>query len=268
MNGLVLSLFPGIDMFGRAFEQAGFCVVRGPDPIYGGDIRDFAAPRGVFDGVIGGTPCQDFSAARRTPPSGQGVALLQEFVRVIAAVSPTWFVTENVPGVPDVAIGGYEVQRFNLDARDCGMRQRRLRCFQFGSRDGTCLVIPRCVRDAAESQPCCLATEGTRAQRRSWADFCEAQGLPGDFELPGWSIAAKYRAVGNGVPLPMGRVVAIAVTTRVVTGSVRLCVCNCGRRVAGNALHATAACRKRMERRRRHSAGVSGPHRVTASPTQ
>jgi hypothetical protein len=31
--GLVLSLFPGIDLFGRGFEAAGFCVVRGPDLI-------------------------------------------------------------------------------------------------------------------------------------------------------------------------------------------------------------------------------------------
>lgn len=30
-NNLVLSIFPGIGLFDRGFEAAGFCVVRGPD---------------------------------------------------------------------------------------------------------------------------------------------------------------------------------------------------------------------------------------------
>ncbi len=33
MNQLVLSLFPGLDLFGKGFEAEGFCVVRGPDPM-------------------------------------------------------------------------------------------------------------------------------------------------------------------------------------------------------------------------------------------
>ena len=53
-NGLVLSIFPGIDLFGRAFEEKGYCVVRGPDILWGGDIRTFHPPPGVFEGVIGG----------------------------------------------------------------------------------------------------------------------------------------------------------------------------------------------------------------------
>jgi antitoxin component of MazEF toxin-antitoxin module len=35
---LVLSLFSGIDLLGRRFEAEGFCVVRGLDIIWGGDI--------------------------------------------------------------------------------------------------------------------------------------------------------------------------------------------------------------------------------------
>ena len=38
---LILSIFPGIDLLGHAFEEVGFCVVRGPDLITGGDIRRF-----------------------------------------------------------------------------------------------------------------------------------------------------------------------------------------------------------------------------------
>jgi DNA (cytosine-5)-methyltransferase 1 len=38
---LVLSLFPGIGLLDMAFEEEGFCVVRGPDLLWGGDIRSF-----------------------------------------------------------------------------------------------------------------------------------------------------------------------------------------------------------------------------------
>ena len=37
MTYLVLSLFPGADLFGEAFEKEGFCVVRGPELILGPD---------------------------------------------------------------------------------------------------------------------------------------------------------------------------------------------------------------------------------------
>jgi len=45
--------FPGIGMLDRGFEDVGFCVVRGPDLIWGGDIRNFHPPAGRFAGVIG-----------------------------------------------------------------------------------------------------------------------------------------------------------------------------------------------------------------------
>lgn len=50
----MLSVFPGIDLLGRAFESEGFCVVRGLDLLWGGDVRTFHPPRGVFWGMIGG----------------------------------------------------------------------------------------------------------------------------------------------------------------------------------------------------------------------
>jgi DNA (cytosine-5)-methyltransferase 1 len=55
---LVLSLFPGLDGLGLAFELEGFTVVRGPDVLWGGDIRRFSPPAGRFEGIIGGPPCQ------------------------------------------------------------------------------------------------------------------------------------------------------------------------------------------------------------------
>src|SRR5262245_51036984 len=155
---LVLSLFPGIDLLGRGFEAEGFCVVRGPDLVWGGDVRSFHPPAGKFDGLIAGSPCQDFSRARRAiPPTGEGEELLREFLRVVAQATPAWFLLENVPSVPDVRIEGYTVQRFDLRASECGGRQRRLRHFQFGSREGLVIQPERREVDA-ELEPCALAT--------------------------------------------------------------------------------------------------------------
>lgn len=183
---LVLSQFPGIDLLGRGFEEEGFCVVRGPDPIYGGDIRNFHAPRGAFHGIIGGSPCQDFSRARRSIPSGLGEVLLGEFARVVAEAEPEWFMLENVPGVPAITIPGgryRDIQRIDVDGRECGCRQRRLRHFQFGSLANWPLVVDR-QRAFVTDQAAAMATEGNRVGRRGWKQFCEIQGLP-ELELPG-----------------------------------------------------------------------------------
>lgn len=246
---LILSLFPGIDLLGRGFELEGYCVVRGPDLLWGGDVRTFHPPAGCVHGVIAGSPCQDFSAERRAAPTGDGVAMLYEFVRVVAEAAPDWFLLENVPRVPDVEIAGYSVQRFDLNARECEMRQSRLRHFQFGSRAGL-VLIPERRAPVGVAEPICLASEGERTARRSFADFCELQGLPRDFDLPGYSIAAKYRAVGNGVPIRMARVLARAVRDAKPRPDARLCVCRCGRILTGKQKAATAACRKRLERSR------------------
>lgn len=262
---LVLSVFPGIDLFGRAFEQTGFHVLRGPDLLWGSRIEDFTPLAGVFEGIIGGSPCQDFSRARRAPSSGYGVQMVTEFARVVTVAGPLWFVLENVPGVPTVEVEGYDVQRLNLRDTECGGRQRRLRAFQFGSRERLQLCIPRTNDTSRPPLPAAMATEGARTHRRSFADFCELQGLPRDFDLPGLSRTAKYRAVGNGVPLTMGRVIAAAVSDRGVTGNRRMCRCKCGRPLSGNQEHATPACRKRMERRRRVTSTVTGPGSVTAA---
>jgi len=263
----VLSLFSGAGLLDRGFEAAGFCVVSAGDILWGRDVRNFAPASHVFGGVVGGSPCQDFSKARRTPPTGQGVELVREFARVVEQSAPDWFLLENVPGVPNVAVTGYKVQRFNLNARECGVAQNRLRCFQFGSQSGKPLVIHRGEGSGTASR-CCMASEGKRGTRRGWSEFCQLQGLPADFALPGLSQAMRYKLVGNGVPVPMARVVATAIKAWSVTPSdslaswQRLCVCGCGRPVADGQTQATAACRKR-EQRKRDAARQSENGRVT-----
>ena len=248
---LVLSLFPGAGLLDRGFEQAGFCVVRGPDTLLGQRIEDFHATSGHFTGVIGGPPCQDFSRARRSPPTGHGVRMLKEFARVVTEAAPLWWLMENVPQVPDVHVSGYVVQRFNVFAWEFGLKQRRNRCFQFGCRDGMKLVLGR--QDQSHFGRW-ARTVTTRDTRRNFSDLCELQGLPRTFTIYGFSRSAKIRAVANGVPVPMARAVAEAIRDRCVT-DLRLCVCGCGRPLTGPARQqsATAACRKRIERSRRQS---------------
>lgn len=264
----VLSLFPGVGLLDLGFELEGFKVLRGPEKILGQRIEVFVPPRGLFAGVVGGSPCQDFSRARRKPPSGDGLRMLEHFRRVVTEAEPDWYLLENVVGVPDLKIDGFAWQRFNLRASEFGGSQNRNRCFQFGSRDGLPLVIDRQDVTGRRLQACAMASEGTKARRRTWSDFCALQGLPASFNLPGWSIEAKYRLVGNGVFVPMARAVATAIRDRAVTGDVRLCICQCGRRVKGAATQATAACRKRMERRRRDAQPVTKPGPDTPARSQ
>lgn len=246
---LVLSLFPGIDLLGRGFEAEGISVVRGPDLIYGSDIRDFHVPPGRFDGVIGGSPCPDFSKARRTAPTGIGLEMLEEYRRVVLEARPVWWLLENVAQVPDLVIDGYSHQRIDINASECGLPQNRLRHFQFGHRDGHVITVNRQPR-ITDVEPCCTASEGADKNRRDWRRFCQLQGLPDALDLPAFTLSAKYRAVGNGVPVPMGRLLAAAILQAVPADSVRLCSCGCGRPVQGKAVLAEAACRKRMQRRR------------------
>ena len=108
---LVLSLFPGIGLLDMAFEQEGFTIVRGPDVLWGGDIRRFHPPAGVFDGVIGGPPCQTFSRLAimtrfngHEPKFGN---LIPEFERCVQEAQPRWFLMENVRDAPLPLVSGY-----------------------------------------------------------------------------------------------------------------------------------------------------------------
>ncbi|TAN46313.1 MAG: hypothetical protein EPN21_20765 [Methylococcaceae bacterium] len=238
---LVLSLFPGIGLLDRGFEDAGFCVVRGPDLIFGGDIRRFSVPPGRFEGVIGGPPCQDFSKARRDVPTGEGMQMLEQFQRVVLEAKPVWWLAENVPGVPDIHIPGYSWQRLDLNAADFGMNQRRLRHVQFGAADGSQLVIQRTKK--AAGCPTVTANDD-----RPIAEIAVLQGLPPDFNIPSFTRTALVRAIGNGVPYGIAKALAEAVKHRQV--GVTLCACSCGQPVTGRARYFDGACRKRAFDRR------------------
>ena len=258
---LVLSLFSNIGMLDIGFTRNGFCVVSAGDTILGKhhDIKGFNVPFGKFDGIIGGSPCQDFSKARRTPPTGEGKELLNQFKRIVLHASPEWFLLENVPECPDIDIEGYQIQRFNLNAKHCGSTQNRNRKFQFGSKKGLVLQIKR---DTALTNVtrCVTASEGNKTDRRKFSDFCLLQGLPVDFDLPNFNLSGKYRSVGNGVNILVADKVAKSIREATETDTARrityyqFCICGCGEEVTGKQLSKTPACRKRLQIKRERAA--------------
>jgi len=110
-------------------------VVRGPDPIWGGDIKQFHPSPLRFDGIIGGPPCPAHSKMRHLVKA-QGLKvsedLVPEFWRCVMAARPQWFLMENVPGCPTPEVVGYQVERIELNNRSVGGVQRsRRRCVSF-----------------------------------------------------------------------------------------------------------------------------------------
>ena len=248
---LIISVFPGVDLLGLAFERSGFCVVQSQDKLTGGDIINFKPPPGVFAGLIGGSPCQDFSALNRNP-GGHSLDMQKEYVRVVNEASPEWFLYENVARAPSFKIAGYTQQRFALNLSwfsDFG----RLRHFIFGSKSGR--LLDPMIKTNTETKGGAVVG----CDSRSFRACCDIQGLPGDFDLPGFTATAKKQAVANGVPLPMGDYVAGLILTHIygneptAPGTIthNKCRCGCGRSVVGRAKTAGATCRKRLSRMRR-----------------
>lgn len=232
---LVLSLFPGIGLLDMAFEEQGFCVVRGPDVLWGGDIKTFHPPAGVFRLVIGGPPCQQFSRFR-TVVKANGFAtaenLIPEFERCVSEAEPFAFLMENVPDAPEPAVESYAVQSFILNNRWCGGEQNRVRRFSFGVRNAQTIDLRRYLEiealEALRWAPAVAASGGvkpgipgdknTRLKYLGWktagalVQSIRLQGLPPDFlEKAPFTMKGKHKVVGNGVPLPMGRAIAKAV---------------------------------------------------------
>ena len=221
---LVLSLFPGIGLLDMAFEEEGFCVVRGPDLLWGGDIRRFHPPAGKFDGVIGGPPCQRWSGLANLARA-RGVEfpnMIPEFVRVVVEARPAWFLMENVEAAPEPDVEGYIVKSLVVSNRALGEVQNRKRRFSLGTPEGRDLArhIEWAALEPAEFAHAVTAAHAgdrrirskERIARYSLADACRYQGLPPDcLERAPFTQQGALKVVAQGVPLPMGRAIARAV---------------------------------------------------------
>lgn len=242
---LVLSVFPGIDLLGRAFEEEGYCVVRGPDLLWGGDVKSFQPPAGVFEGVVGGPPCQTFSKMRhllkawgKEPRQGN---LIPEFERIVAEAQPVWFLMENVRDAPIPKVESYIVHDYLINHRWLGGIQHRIRRFSFGCLEDRELDIKvalfenpdwghavladkreipvRYLKGGKPKTITVLASDTPTPDDRkkgvgymTLQQMCELQGLDKDFlKYNPFRIDAARELIGNGVPMLMGRAIAKAI---------------------------------------------------------
>jgi DNA (cytosine-5)-methyltransferase 1 len=157
---LVLSIFPGRDIIGKAFKQEGFCVVTAGDKIIGNLIGNFHAIPNVFKGVIGCPPCKIHSMAiwgnKATEPD-----LTPEFERIIREAQPDWFIFENVPRTTKPKIEKYINTEIVVNALDYGAKQSRKRLIIFGSKTPKNFQIQKVPKgDVCKDYfPCVTATE-------------------------------------------------------------------------------------------------------------
>lgn len=221
MNEPVLSLFPGLGLLDRAFEEAGFCVVRGPDLLWGGDVRRFHVLPGVFHGLIGGPPCQIHSTAKEILNTSTAEDLIPDYIRVFHEGRFHWSVMENVSGAlnhPDVPQGWHPARLRDWDCGGLTSRKRAFWTWPFMVLD----PVPR-PGDPSLSVLASTAKKGKSqyaADKRFLAgnlpleEYERLQGAGGMTAGLMKAGSSKYFAVhllGNGVPLSMGRYIASAV---------------------------------------------------------
>lgn len=159
----VLSLFSGCGGMDFGIQAAGGHVIFANDILADAcaTLRKYFPKANVIDGdianitefpeadvVVGGYPCQSFSmAGNRTPEKDERTSLYKQFLRVINAVRPNYFVAENVSGLKQLKNGkfldeqinaysdaGYNVFFHVLNARDYGVPQARKRLIIVGIR--------------------------------------------------------------------------------------------------------------------------------------
>lgn len=108
-----------------------------------------------IDLLIGGTPCQSFSECGKRAVFDDPRGLLTlEFINVLKAARPKWFVWENVTGVlkgraaiafkeftSEIVASGYSLAWRVFDAQDFGLAQTRKRVFVVG-HFGACAKYP------------------------------------------------------------------------------------------------------------------------------
>lgn len=145
------------------------------------DIKDYIPESIKVDFIIGGPPCQTFSAAGRRAAGVSGTkdvrgTLFQEYVRILEILQPKGFLFENVYGITGANGGeawqeiqaafkkvGYKIYFRVLDAADYGVPQHRERLFIVGLKSDKYLFpYPTHGPDSLNQQPYYLAEEAVK----------------------------------------------------------------------------------------------------------
>jgi len=139
-NMKILSLFDGISIAQQALKELNIQVEKYyaseidkyaisitqhnfPDTIQLGSVTDInwntlsETNKSVdIDLIIGGSPCQDLSIAKKNREGlkGSRSALFYEFVRLIKEVKPKYFILENVNSMPKEAKAIITMELFNI----------------------------------------------------------------------------------------------------------------------------------------------------------
>lgn len=171
------------------------------------DIREFTGEDlGRVDFIIGGPPCQTFSAAGRRANGVLGLAdargaLFREYVRLLHRLSPIGFLFENVYGIIGAQGGkawgeilksfsevGYRLYYRIVDAADYGVPQHRERMIIVGLREGD-FKFPRPTHgpDSIDDEPFYNAEIAVRG-----VDFTLEECKSG--------IGGRYGALLNDIP--------------------------------------------------------------------
>lgn len=202
---------------GRAFEEEGYCLVRGPDLLWGGDSREFYPPPGVFQGVIGGSPCQNKSQLAKLG-NVRAEDLIYDFIRIAREAQPQWIVMENVRGYlnhPDIPPDWFPIK---LRDWDCGGLTFRTRIFWI--YPPTLILVPSKRPGRPQYSVLAYSWKGhdsvnKKMRMHSNLSIKEAADLQGFPELtPQLEKMGKEYAVkllGNGVPKAMGLYIAKAI---------------------------------------------------------
>lgn len=235
MGELLLSLFPGADLFGRAFELAGCSVVRGPDLLWGHDVREWVRPRpGTFDGVIGGPPCSPFSRVRKigghAARHADGIPIFWDVVRELR---PRFAVMENVVDVIGHKSIPGDAEPIVLRDWDCGGLTSRERVFFVWPRDlGDAFLLLPDRRDGKPAYTVLASSNKSRGfvhghkaltprdagRLQGWPEIVRTIEREADRGRKGnRMIGARLivHMLGNGVPRAMGELIASRVMAHV-----------------------------------------------------
>jgi DNA (cytosine-5)-methyltransferase 1 len=124
---------------------------------FGGKLRELGFTKGGIDVVLGGAPCQGFSASNKRTRSLKNPKnlLFERFVEAVEEIYPRWVLFENVSGIMSLEKGrvvqiintelehiGYLCKWAILNAADYGIPQVRRRFLLVGNRVGVDFTFP------------------------------------------------------------------------------------------------------------------------------